>query len=346
MKPPHPPRSAGDLPKRVPGSGKSVSSGSGPVQDGSTASGPAETRQGTPGPRQASAVPRLSQISSLGSPRNSGRPQAADRRTGDDPVVALEPATGRKGRREGLRGALGVVGVVGLLAVAAVALTLGLVRGGDDSPRDDASVSVDSDGHGSDVTDALGDLSGPSAHASATESGKEPDSAKKPSKAASPRSSGESEASAKPDAGSPDSAENKAGSDSTASATAPGVSVSSHASGRCIDVVGGKAVQGAALMIWDCNGSAAQHWTFTGGTMRTLGMCVQLAGGSTDDGTDLQLASCNGSADQQFDLNVRSDLVNPLADKCTDVRDNQTANGSRLQLWSCSGGENQKWSSS
>ncbi|WP_338704223.1 ricin-type beta-trefoil lectin domain protein (plasmid) [Streptomyces sp. Q6] len=235
---------------------------------------------------------------------------------------------------------------MGLLAVGGVALTLGLVRGDDDSSRDDSSVSVHSDDHGSDVIDALGDQSGPSAHASATSSGKKQDTAEMPRKAASPTSSGASKEHANPDADSPDSSGKKADTDSTAAATTPGVSVFSHASKRCIDVVGGKAVQGAGLMIWDCNKSASQHWTFTGGTMQTLGMCVQLAGGSAEDGTDLQLASCDGSTVQQFNLNVRSDLVNPLADKCADVRENQTANGTRLQLWSCSGGENQKWSSS
>ncbi|MFF3501511.1 ricin-type beta-trefoil lectin domain protein [Streptomyces sp. NPDC003247] len=119
----------------------------------------------------------------------------------------------------------------------------------------------------------------------------------------------------------------------------------SHASRRCIDVVGGKAAQGARLMIWDCSQSASQRWTFASdGTMRTLGMCVQLAGASTADGTDLELAACDGSPAQRFTLNIRNDLVSALADKCTDVRDNGTANGTRLQLWSCSGGSNQKWS--
>ncbi|MGW5064223.1 ricin-type beta-trefoil lectin domain protein [Streptomyces sp. NPDC004096] len=120
----------------------------------------------------------------------------------------------------------------------------------------------------------------------------------------------------------------------------------SHASDRCIDVVGGKAVQGARLMIWDCSTAAAsQHWEFkTDGTMRSLGMCVQLADGSTADGTDLQLAHCDGSPAQQFTLNSSHDLVSKLADKCTDVRDHGTTNGTRLQLWSCSGSDNQKWS--
>ncbi|MER6687278.1 RICIN domain-containing protein [Streptomyces olivaceoviridis] len=132
---------------------------------------------------------------------------------------------------------------------------------------------------------------------------------------------------------------------SGSSDTVPGVGIFSHDSGRCIDVVGGDAVRGAALEIWDCLGKASQRWTFPGdGTMRTLGMCVQLAGGSTDDGTPLVLADCNGGRAQQFRLNAAHDLVNSYADKCADVRDMQTANGTHLQLWSCGGTDNQKWS--
>ncbi|MGW3633870.1 ricin-type beta-trefoil lectin domain protein [Streptomyces sp. NPDC005122] len=119
----------------------------------------------------------------------------------------------------------------------------------------------------------------------------------------------------------------------------------SHASHRCIDVVGGKAVQGARLMIWDCKNTASQHWVFSvDGSMRTVGMCVQVTGGSTDDGTDLVLSRCDSSPAQRFTLNPRNDLVSSLADKCADVRDDGRANGTRLQLWSCGGTDNQKWS--
>ncbi|WP_329295647.1 RICIN domain-containing protein [Streptomyces sp. NBC_01455] len=124
------------------------------------------------------------------------------------------------------------------------------------------------------------------------------------------------------------------------------MSVFSHASGRCIDVVDGKAVQGARLMISSCSPVAAsQRWVFASdGSMRGLGMCVQLADGSTADGTDVELARCNGGAVQRFTLNSHHDLVSGFADKCADVRDNGTANGTRLQLWSCAGTDNQKWS--
>ncbi|MBZ9645309.1 RICIN domain-containing protein [Streptomyces sp. PSKA30] len=346
MKPPHTPRSPGDLPRRVPGSARSV--GSGPAQDGDTAGAAEPAAPGSVGRTpdaagRGASLPRLAQISSLGARGNADRgadaPGAATNKPGDD--VAR---TGDKARREGFRGALGVVGIVGLLAVGGVLLTLGLVGGHDDDRRDGAPVAVDSGDYGTDVVDGLGDVPAPAVSASGTGTGKEPDGSAKPT-STSPKSSASSE-DAPSDRRATAPAQEPTGTETTAPAAAPGVNLFSHASQRCIDIVGGKAVQGAKLMIWDCSESASQHWTFTGGTMRALGMCVQLAGGSTADGADLELATCNGSSAQRFVLNSSHDLVNTPANKCTDVRDNQTANGTRLQLWSCSGGVNQKWSTS
>lgn len=131
----------------------------------------------------------------------------------------------------------------------------------------------------------------------------------------------------------------------TASGSVSGVTVLSHASNRCIDVVGGKGKDGSPLEIWDCTGAASQKWTFAGdGTVRAFGLCMDAAGASTANGTTVQLANCNGGPAQQFRLNSEHDLVSTMAHKCVDVRDKQTANGSRLQLWSCTGTDNQKWS--
>lgn len=114
--------------------------------------------------------------------------------------------------------------------------------------------------------------------------------------------------------------------------------------GKCIDVPGGIASEGAQLQTWDCNGSAAQRWTFPGdGTVRALGMCMSLAGGSTGNGARVQLATCTGAPAQQFVLNGSSDLVSTAADRCVDVRDWSTANGAALQIWDCAGSANQKW---
>ncbi|MFD8723498.1 ricin-type beta-trefoil lectin domain protein [Streptomyces sp. NPDC059629] len=312
---------------------------------------PEATGGGTP-------LPRLAQFSSLGSrgaaagdrpgetfARRAGADAGAGREPSPGVVVPPEPAGprgGDKARRDGFRGALGVVGIVGLLSAGSVLLTLGLLNGHDDGGHGGTSVSLDSGGHDTDAVDGLGVVPDPS-RASGTVAGKAPGGSEKPT-SASPSGSASGEATASPGKHATASAKSMTG--AAVQAAAPGVNVYSHASHRCIDVVGGKAVQGAKLMIWDCAETAPQHWTFTGGTMSALGMCMQLAGGSTADGTDLELGTCDGSPAQKFTLNSRHDLVSSLADKCSDVRDNVPVNGTRLQLWPCSGGANQKWSTS
>ncbi|MGW1714750.1 RICIN domain-containing protein [Streptomyces sp. NPDC002156] len=47
----------------------------------------------------------------------------------------------------------------------------------------------------------------------------------------------------------------------TAPAVVPKAIIFSHASGKCIDVVGDKGKNGAPLEIWSCNGKAQQKWT-------------------------------------------------------------------------------------
>ncbi|MFJ5220995.1 ricin-type beta-trefoil lectin domain protein [Streptomyces sp. NPDC088354] len=127
---------------------------------------------------------------------------------------------------------------------------------------------------------------------------------------------------------------------------APGVLIRGHASGRCIDITGGKGYDGTPLNLYDCVGSNWQKWEIkSDGTIRSMGLCMDVAGGSRSNGAVIQVAKCNGSAAQQFRLNTAHDLTNPQSDKCVDVLDQKTGNGARLQLWTCNGQRNQKWSS-
>jgi streptogrisin C len=95
--------------------------------------------------------------------------------------------------------------------------------------------------------------------------------------------------------------------------------------------------------MWDCNGTAAQRWTFEGGTLRAGGKCMDVAGANANNGTTVQLANCNGSRAQQFVLTGAGDLVSILADKCVDIAGWDPNNGGRLIIWPCHGGANQKW---
>ncbi|WP_369242047.1 ricin-type beta-trefoil lectin domain protein [Streptomyces sp. R21] len=116
--------------------------------------------------------------------------------------------------------------------------------------------------------------------------------------------------------------------------------------GRCLDVAGASSVNGTAVQIYDCNGTAAQQWTVNSdGTVRALGKCLDATGNATANGTRLQLWDCSGGANQKWTLSTARDIVNPQSDKCMDVTGNTSANGTAVQLWSCTGAANQKWNS-
>lgn len=125
--------------------------------------------------------------------------------------------------------------------------------------------------------------------------------------------------------------------------TGGGQAIVSHYNGKCIDVPYSSFADGEKLWMWDCNGTGAQRWTFTGGTVRAGGKCMDVAWGATHDGAAIQLAHCSGHPAQQFVLTAAGDLVSVLADKCVDIKDWNAASGARLQIWSCSGNANQKW---
>lgn len=114
--------------------------------------------------------------------------------------------------------------------------------------------------------------------------------------------------------------------------------------GKCLDVAGASSANGAAVQLYDCNGTAAQQWTVgADGTIRALGKCLDVTGNSTVNGAKLQLWDCTGGANQKWSVSAARDIVNQQADKCADVTGNSSTNGTPIQIWSCTGAANQKW---
>jgi hypothetical protein len=114
------------------------------------------------------------------------------------------------------------------------------------------------------------------------------------------------------------------------------------ASHRCIDVAGGRAVNGNYTQMWDCrSGLPQQQWSFVNGTLRSMGMCLTASGSSS--GAALVIQSCNGGSAQLFRHTSANDIVHSGTSQCVDVKDQKTAAGTRLQLWKCNGQANQKW---
>ena len=114
--------------------------------------------------------------------------------------------------------------------------------------------------------------------------------------------------------------------------------------GKCVDVAGASSANGAAVQLYDCNGTTAQQWTVgTDGTVRALGKCMDVTAAATANGSKVQLYDCNGTGAQSWQHQSNGELVNAGSGKCLDATGPSSANGTRLQIWTCAGTANQQW---
>src|SRR6202035_3156049 len=68
------------------------------------------------------------------------------------------------------------------------------------------------------------------------------------------------------------------------------------------DVTGGNATPGTLVQLYDCNGTAAQRWTWSGdGPIVGLGgLCLDDQAANASAGNPVQVWTCNGTAAQQW----------------------------------------------
>uniref|UniRef100_UPI0031DF791B alpha-N-acetylglucosaminidase n=1 Tax=Saccharothrix mutabilis TaxID=33921 RepID=UPI0031DF791B len=113
--------------------------------------------------------------------------------------------------------------------------------------------------------------------------------------------------------------------------------------GKCVDVTNGGSADGTPLQLYTCNGTPAQTWTASGGTLQALGKCMDARNGGTAPGTAVQLHSCNGTPAQSWTHQSDGSLRNAKSGLCLDATGGSSANGTGLILWTCHGGANQVW---
>jgi hypothetical protein len=121
--------------------------------------------------------------------------------------------------------------------------------------------------------------------------------------------------------------------------------IASGRAGYCLDDHGNGTANGNLVDIWTCNGSAAQHWTFSGLYVKVNGKCLDAKGWGKTNGTIVDLWDCNGGANQQWKLlgsAQHTELMNVNAGLCLD--DTGYGNsGTQLELYTCNGQSNQVW---
>jgi PKD repeat protein len=134
----------------------------------------------------------------------------------------------------------------------------------------------------------------------------------------------------------------------TTPAEGGGNSITSGASGRCVDLTGGSQALGTLVIINDCGGALSQQWTApavgVAGEIKVFGyLCLDAKDISSADNTPLQIWECGGGGPNQRWTRNAAGEIRGIGGKCVDVRDRALTNGSGLVLMTCNGSATQKW---
>lgn len=125
--------------------------------------------------------------------------------------------------------------------------------------------------------------------------------------------------------------------------------------GRVVDVLNGSPDDGAALQIYDGNGTPAQQYSIVFDPMTGFytitnyasGRVVEVQYGSNDDSTPVQQYGANGTRAQLWNIVKNSDgtysFLSAIEGKALDVKYGEKGNGSRLQQYMANGSLAQKF---
>ncbi len=124
----------------------------------------------------------------------------------------------------------------------------------------------------------------------------------------------------------------------------------SSASARCLTVQGASTSSGARAIVWDCNGGANQHWTYTaarelrvysGGAVK----CLDVHEGQTTPGARVQIWTCSGNNNQKWTINNEGQAIGVQSGLCLDVTGGgNSPNGTAVSTWTCrTNATNQNW---
>ncbi|MEU5431262.1 RICIN domain-containing protein [Streptomyces olivoreticuli] len=140
-----------------------------------------------------------------------------------------------------------------------------------------------------------------------------------------------------------------------ASYAATGLTLQNGSSGKCLEVDGSSASNGARVQQWDCNGQSGSYWgtqSAGGGYVRIInnsGKCLEIADSRTDDGAPAQQWTCSSGYDTQlWKLEVKGGdfgnrFVNKNSGKVLEIDNGSRSNGARAQQWSSAWASQQYW---
>ena len=99
------------------------------------------------------------------------------------------------------------------------------------------------------------------------------------------------------------------------------------------------------IVLWSCNKTAAQNWTFSTGELHHGGDCANDAG-NAGSGGKVVLYSCSSAENDHwaYESNGEYVLKSHKSTLCLDDPGYSKKNGTQLVVYTCKGAANQRWS--
>jgi len=122
--------------------------------------------------------------------------------------------------------------------------------------------------------------------------------------------------------------------------------IKSRSNNMCLDVLGNNYNNGAAVVMWPCNGQNNQRWVLDArGQLRSTAnsnKCLDASANS--NGATVYIFDCNTGPNQRWFVDGMARLRPYSAiNKCLDIRGGNTAQQTPMQLWDCLVVPHQKW---
>lgn len=125
----------------------------------------------------------------------------------------------------------------------------------------------------------------------------------------------------------------------------PAVAAIKGYASRCVDDLGNGSANGTKVVLWSCDKTAAENWSFSGGKLIHNGKCANDAanGGS---GSKVILYTCTSASNDIWTHKSNGEYVLKAhnGQLCLDDPAYSTKNGAQLEVYACKDTSNQRWS--
>lgn len=132
---------------------------------------------------------------------------------------------------------------------------------------------------------------------------------------------------------------------SSSTAPPPPVHAIKGYDGKCVDDIANSAAKGAKVVLWSCDKTAAQNWSYSAGELHHNGECANDAG-NAGNGGKVVLYPCSSAENDHWthQSNGQYVLESHKGTLCLDDPGYSKKNGTQLIVYTCRDTPNQRWS--